>query len=71
MVNSNQIVHVNMVVFSFACHFGYFFTTQSIRKTCFIIVKGHIKGEEFGKFVFEKNTNVWKIVLEDDNFGFT
>ncbi len=48
-----------------------FFTTKSIRKTCFPIVKGHIKGEEFGKIVCEKNINVWKIVLEDDNFPLT
>jgi hypothetical protein len=70
MVNSNQLVHVNMVVFSFAFILD-FFTTRSIRKTCFIIVKGHIKGEEFGKIVCEQNINVWEIVLEDDNFGFT
>ncbi len=31
-----------------------FFTTKFIRKTCFLIVKGHIKGEEFGKIVCEK-----------------
>jgi len=48
-----------------------FLTTKSIRKTCFTTVKGHIKGEEFGKIVCEKNINVWKIVLEDDNFGLT
>ncbi len=36
-----------------------------------MIVKGRIKGEEFGKIVCEKNINVWKIVLEDDNFGLT
>jgi len=51
--------------------FWIIFTTKSIRKTCFIIVKGHIKGEEFQKVVCEKNINVWKIVLEDDNFGLT
>ncbi len=51
--------------------FWIFFTTKSIRKTCFIIVKGHSKGEEFGKIVCEKNINVWKIVLEADNFGLT
>ncbi len=48
-----------------------FLTTKSIRKTCFTTVKGHIKGEEFGRIVCEKNINVWKIVLEDDNFGLT
>ncbi len=31
-------------------------------------MKGHIKGEKFGKKIYEKNINVWKIVLEDDNF---
>jgi len=51
--------------------FWIFFTTKSIRKICFIILKGHIKGEEFGKIVYEKNINVWKIILEDDNFGLT
>jgi hypothetical protein len=50
--------------------FWIFFTTKSIKKTCFIIVKGH-KDEEFGKIVCEKHINVWKIVLEDDNFGLT
>ncbi len=57
---------------SFFCMpFWIVFTTKSIRKTCFIIVNGHIKGEEFEKIVCEKNINVWKIVLEDDNFGLT
>jgi hypothetical protein len=51
--------------------FWIFFTTKSIRKTCFIIVKGHIKGEKFGKVLCEKKINVWKIVLEDDNFELT
>jgi hypothetical protein len=51
--------------------FWIFFTTKSIIKTCFIILKGHIKGGEFGKIVCEKNINVWKIILEDDNFELT
>jgi hypothetical protein len=53
MVNSNQLVHVHMVVFFLHVILD-FFTTQSIRKTCFIIVKGHIKGEKFGKIVSKK-----------------